>query len=109
MLSPIEADAYTVFLKALAHPTRITIVDFLLSGEKPAGDIFNLFDFDISTISKHMSILKNAGILSSHRSGPAVIYNLETSCVAECLSCIINVIKEIKDKRTLERAELFKR
>ena len=109
MLSQLEANAYSEVMKALAHPTRITIVDLLLTGEKSAGNIFNLFDFDISTISKHMSILKNAGIVSSRRNGTAVIYSLETSCVAECLACIIKVIKEIKSKRSLESAKIFKR
>jgi ArsR family transcriptional regulator len=98
MLSTEEIRASCEILKALAHPTRIAVVDYLMEGEQPACRIFNLFNFDMSTISKHLSVLKNAGILSSRKEGCHVIYRLEPSHVRDCLTSVFAIIKEIRSQ-----------
>ena len=85
-------------LKAIAHPTRLTILYALRDGELPAGDIFDLFDFDISTISKHLSVLKNAGLLQNRREGVHVFYQLTSPCIAECLSCMVDVVRTRRER-----------
>ena len=104
-MSPDEIQANYEVLKSLAHPTRIAVVYALLEGEMTAGEIFQLFEtFDISTVSKHLSVLKNARIISNRRAGSTVIYRLETPCVANCLRCVVNVVEEIKRNRDGRRA-----
>jgi len=99
MLSPEEIDGYHAILKALAHPTRIAIVERLLEGEQTAGEIFSLFSFDISTVSRHLSVLKNAGLISNRREGASLIYNIATPGVASGLASAVNVLREIRTSR----------
>lgn len=80
-------------IKALAHPTRLFIVEELSKGEKCVCDLTEMTGFDISTISKHLSILKNAGILEVDKRGLKIFYSLKTPCILNFLSCIENVIK----------------
>ena len=91
--SSTSMSTHAEILKAIAHPTRLTIIYSLQEGELPAGEIFDLFDFDISTISKHLSVLKNAGLIQNRREGVHVFYELTCPCIAECLSCMIDVVR----------------
>ncbi|HOK39744.1 MAG TPA: metalloregulator ArsR/SmtB family transcription factor [bacterium] len=79
-------------IKAIAHPVRLMIIEELNKGDKLFSQLFNLFDFDKSTISKHLLILKNAGIVSSKKKGLDMIYKLETKCIIKFLNCIDRVI-----------------
>lgn len=72
----------TEFMKALAHPTRLFIVDFLVKGEKCVCEIVEQLDVDISTISKHLVILKNAGIVEDDKRGLKVFYKIACPCIS---------------------------
>ena len=63
-------------IKALAHPTRVCIVDKLSQGEQCVRDLTALVCCDMSTVSKHLSILKNAGIVRDERRGACIYYTL---------------------------------
>ncbi len=80
-------------MRALAHPVRLMIIDTLRDGERSFSALFVLFKFDKSTVSKHLLVLKDAGIVSSRKSGIDVIYRLEVPCAAEFFGCINAVIE----------------
>ncbi len=80
-------------LKALAHPTRLFIVDELSRGERCVCELTDMIGADVSTVSRHLSILKNAGILQDEKRGLQVFYNLRISCLPEFFSCVEDVLK----------------
>lgn len=63
-------------LKVLAHPSRLFIVDFLQSGEKCVCEINKKIDADVSTISKHLKLMKDAGAVLNRQAGWRVYYRL---------------------------------
>ena len=81
-------EARVVVIKAMAHPTRLFILDQLKSGPMCVCEINEMIDADMSTISKHLSVLKNAGLVSSIKKGLQVNYSLEMPCVLDSFKCI---------------------
>ncbi len=79
--------------KALAHPTRMFIIDKLNENEHCVCELTDLIGADISTVSKHLSVLKNAGIISAEKRSNMVYYTLRCSCVLNIFSCVMNVIQ----------------
>ncbi|MCK4653583.1 MAG: winged helix-turn-helix transcriptional regulator [Candidatus Cloacimonetes bacterium] len=79
--------------KALAHPTRMFIIDKLNEKEHCVCELTEMIGVDISTVSKHLSILKNAGIISAEKRSNMVYYNLQCSCVLNIFSCVLDVIQ----------------
>lgn len=79
-------------LKALAHPTRLFIVDTLNNDEKCVCELTEMVGVDISTISKHLSVLKNAGIVIDDKRGNQVYYSLKCPCIVKLFDCIESVI-----------------
>lgn len=78
-------------VKALAHPTRLFIVDFLADGEKCVCEIVEQVGVDISTISKHLSVMKNAGLVEDEKRGLNVFYKLVCPCISELFICLENI------------------
>lgn len=76
--------------KALGHPTRLKIVSLLLRGELCVCQLLPEMQGDAngSTLSRHLSILREAGILSSRKEGQSIYYRLKLSCVANFLECL---------------------
>ena len=99
-------DAQAAVLKAMAHPTRLFIVDRLSHGEKCVCELTEMIGADVSTVSKHLSILKNAGIVRDEKRGTQVFYRLEMPCVLKFFSCVQSVIKaRVEDQLRLIRGE----
>jgi len=88
-----EAEIRAKILKAMAHPVRLMVIDFLKEGEYSFSEIFKLFQLDKSTVSKHLHVLKEAGIVSSRKDGADVFYKLEVPCVIDFFSCVNAVIE----------------
>ena len=86
-------EARARIIKALAHPTRLYIVDMLTQEEKCVCEITEKAGADISTVSKHLSLLKEAGIVSSDKRGNQVYYTLSIPCVLKFFGCVEDVIK----------------
>lgn len=74
--------------KALGHPSRLLIVDVLASGERCVADLTQLIGCDTSTVSNHLSVLRNVGIVLDERRGQQVFYHLATSCVTKVFTCM---------------------
>ena len=80
-------------IKAMAHPTRLFIVDELSRGERCVCELTEMVGADISTVSKHLSVLKNVGILEDHKQGSQVYYKLRCTCVLSFLNCVESVLQ----------------
>lgn len=72
-------------LKALADPTRREILNLLKSGKLPAGEIAEHFDITQAAISRHLSVLKDADLISDTREGKFIFYELNTTVLEEIL------------------------
>lgn len=81
-------------LKALAHESRLTIVDRLSRGECSVGDLRDLVGSDLSTVSKHLALLRAHGIVDTRREGTTVYYRLLTPCVCNFFTCAAQVLKQ---------------
>lgn len=93
MITFKDAEIRAKIIKAMSHPVRLMMIDFLKKEEHSFSDLFNLFQLDKSTISKHLLVLKEAGIVSSRKEGLDMIYKLEVPCVTDFFSCITAVIE----------------
>lgn len=80
-------------LKALAHPTRLWIVDQLYYGEKCVCEFVEKIDADFSTVSKHLAVLKNAGVVASEKRGKQIFYRLKVPCIMQFMGCVEAVLK----------------
>ena len=80
--------------KALAHPARLFMVEQLAAGEKCVCELTAMVDLDTSTVSKHLSVLKNAGIVSDEKRGLLVYYSIKMNCVLGFSSCVQESLQE---------------
>ncbi|SHO43629.1 ArsR/SmtB family transcription factor [Desulfopila aestuarii] len=87
----IEAKA-NVF-KALGHPTRLWIAEQLADGERCVCEFVEKVDADFSTISKHLSVLKQAGVVVDEKRGKMVYYRLKVPCILKYMPCIEEVVQ----------------
>lgn len=94
--------------KALAHPTRLRIIDLLLEKrEACVCDIVESIDEGQSTISKHLAVLREAGILESRKEGLMVFYSLKTQCVQGFFACLDKVLRDdVKHRSTFVSLEV---
>ncbi|PIE62361.1 MAG: transcriptional regulator [Desulfobacterales bacterium] len=81
--------------KAMAHPTRLFIVEELSRQEHCVCELTDMIDADPSTVSKHLTILKNAGIVKDEKRGTQVYYQLRCPCVLDFFSCIERVLATV--------------
>jgi DNA-binding transcriptional ArsR family regulator len=81
-------------IKALGHPSRLAMVEYLAAGERCVCELQELVGSDMSTVSKHLSILRNAGLVCDRKQGQWVYYSLRTPCLVAFLQCIESVMKD---------------
>lgn len=86
--TPVDCRAPAKVFKALGHPTRLFIALELGKGQRCVCDLQVLVGADMSTISKHLSVLREAGLVTDERRGTKVFYSLTVPCVLNFLSCI---------------------
>lgn len=72
-------------LKALADPIRREILNLLKEGSMSAGEITNYFDVTAASISRHLSVLKDADLIRDTRDGKYIIYELNASVLEEIM------------------------
>ena len=78
--------------KALGHPTRLWIVGQLGNGERCVCEFVDAVGVDFSTISRHLAVLKNAGIIDSDKRGKQVYYRLMCPCILDMMNCLKNIV-----------------
>lgn len=91
-------------VKALAHPTRLFLVEELSKGERCVCELREMVGDDISTVSKHLSVLKNVGLVMDDKRGQQVYYSLRCPCVLKFFSCVEAVMTESEAKSNGARA-----
>ena len=72
-------------LKALSDPIRREILNLLKDGRLPAGEITEHFDVTAASISRHLSVLKEADLIRDTRQGKFIYYDINTSVLEETL------------------------
>jgi len=89
-----RSEGRAAILKSLAHPSRLLIVDKLSEKSYCVHELTAMIGADTSTVSKHLSILRNAGIVSDSKQGTSVYYSLEAPCLMRLLDCVESVIQQ---------------
>jgi ArsR family transcriptional regulator len=84
-------DARARIIKAIAHPSRLFMVDELSRGERCVCELTEMVGADISTVSKHLALLKKAGIVTDRKEGLQVYYRLKTPCIMRFFECVESV------------------
>lgn len=80
--------------QAMAHPLRIAVIDFLKDGPQCVCDIAEHINAERSNVSRHLSVMVNAGLLECHKKGLKVIYKLKCPCILDFFACISGVLRE---------------
>ncbi len=75
-------------LKALAHPTRLFLVEELSRRERCVCELTAMVGVEMPTISRHLSVLKGVGIVEDEKRGTQVFYHLKTPCVMNFFRCV---------------------
>jgi ArsR family transcriptional regulator len=81
-------------IKAMGHPTRLFIIEELSQGERCVCELVEMISADFSTVSKHLSVLKGAGLVKDEKRGLQVYYRLCCPCILKFFGCIETVLKE---------------
>lgn len=90
---PADYTARARVIKALAHPARLQIVDELQAGPRCVCEIRGKVGSDLSTVSKHLAVLRNAGIVRDEKRGVQVFYRLQCPCVTHFLACVEKMMR----------------
>ena len=72
-------------LKALADPIRREILNLLRKGKMTAGEIAEKFDVTMASVSRHLSVLKDADLIRDTRDGKYIIYEINTSVLEDVM------------------------
>jgi ArsR family transcriptional regulator len=80
-------------IKAIAHPTRLFIIEELNKSEKCVNELTEMIGADASTVSKHLSVLKNAGLVFDEKRGNNIYYKLKVPCILDFIGCVETVLK----------------
>lgn len=80
-------------LKAMAHPSRLLIIEELQNTERCVCELTEMIGADISTVSKHLSVLRQAGIVEDDKRGNQVYYRLRVPCMLKFFDCVESVLE----------------
>jgi ArsR family transcriptional regulator len=87
-------DKQAAIAKAISHPVRVAVLDFLHDGEQCVCDIAEHVGTERTNLSKHLSVMVNAGVLESRKDGLKVMYRIKTPCVMRFLDCLKDCLRE---------------
>jgi len=88
--------------RAISHPLRIAIINFLKDGEQCVCDIAERVGSERSNVSRHLSVMSNAGLLEYRKDGLKVMYKLKFTCIVDFFSCVSSVLRQqAKDSNKL--------
>ena len=97
-MNTAQAKARAELLKALAHPTRVLMLDALSRGDCCVNDLRSLAATSQPTISRHLDKLKKVGIVTERRAGKQVIHHLACPCMLQALECTCGVLQSVKKR-----------
>jgi len=93
-------EARAKVMKAMAHPSRLFVIQQLSYGEHCVCELRDMIGADLSTVSKHLSVLKEAGIVETDKRGVQVFYRLKVPCILNFMSCVEAVLERSAREQT---------
>lgn len=94
----------TQVFKALSDPIRRQILRMLTGGDLPAGEIAAAFPISKPSVSHHLAVLKQAGLVEDRRQGQQIIYSLDTTVFAEVMAWVMDLVRAGENQAALEPA-----
>lgn len=91
--------------KALANPTRREIVAMLQRGPMSSGDIAAAFNMAWPSVTGHLTVLKEAGLIESEREGTSVRYRLNISAAEEAIGFLLELAQPLTRRGSSKRTE----
>lgn len=85
-------------IKAISDPTRREILDLLKRGQRSAGEIVDHFNITGASISRHLSILKDAGLVRDIKKGKYIYYEINLSVLEEVLTWLTNFKEDVNNE-----------
>ena len=86
-------EARAKIVKAMAHPARLFIIDELSkNGEQCVCKLTEMIGTDMSTVSRHLAVLRDAGLVEDEKRGAMVYYRMRVKCVLNFFECIESVM-----------------
>ena len=92
--SLLRYEARARIAKALSHPSRLLMLDALEEREFCVCELTELVGADQSTVSKHLAVLKNAGIVADRKDGTMVFYRVKVKCLRGFWGCLETVLRQ---------------
>lgn len=89
MILDKKYEQMATIMKAMAHPTRLFILDKLHEREHCVCELQELIGADMSTISKHLTVLRSAGLIDNRKVNNQVFYRLLCPCVLDFYQCML--------------------
>ncbi len=93
--------------KAISHPTRLNILDYLKDGEQCVCDIIEKLDLEQSNVSQHLGILKKQGLLQSRKDGTKMMYKIKYPEILDIIKLSNNILSTQLNE-TQEMLQYFK-
>jgi DNA-binding transcriptional ArsR family regulator len=93
MTNPKILEGQAGILKALGQPTRLQILELLKDGERCVCEIFPAIHQEQANVSKHLSILKQVGVLESRKEGLRILYRIKTPEIVDLLAGVSKLLK----------------
>lgn len=87
-----QHEARAKIIKAIAHPSRLFIIEELAKKERCVGELTEMIGADASTVSKHLSVMKNAGLVTVEKRGNSIFYSLRIPCIMQFIGCVEDVL-----------------
>jgi len=98
MIDELVYEQKARIFKALAHPDRVRIVELLAGGEKNVAEIVEAIGAKEANTSRHLAVLRSAGIVGARKEGLKVYYSIKICCLGELISCLNNAVCDIADR-----------
>ncbi len=87
------------FFKAISDPNRVKIMELLKDKELNVSEICQHFDMQQPSVSHHLSVLKNASIVSGTKRGKEVYYHLDSICIVNCCNGFQEQFVEVEKRK----------
>ncbi len=90
-------------ISAAGHEIRLAILDYLRNGEQCVCDIADHVEANRSNVSRHLTVMLNAGLVAQRKEGLKMMYSLRTPCILNITKCVTGVLRE----RAQETSEIL--
>lgn len=94
-----DAQARARVMKALGHSARVQILDLLNQHDLCLCELQPLFKMRQPTLTRHLAVLKQAGLITERRAGPRLILHLATPCILRALDCAMETVQTIQRRQ----------